>query len=220
MIGDETVTARGNGSVRLGARPDPIDINATETALIVVDMQNAYASAGGYLDLAGFDISRAAAVISRTAAAIAVARRSGIPVFFLQNGWDAQYLEAGGPGSPNWHKSNALKTMRKRPELDGRLLARGGWDYAIVDSLAPEPGDIVVPKPRYSGFFNTSLDSLLRSARDRLGSALARIVVFQPGRGRASSGPGHSVRQRRPFGGGRDRPGNRRTQRHPLRLDP
>ncbi|WP_017706685.1 isochorismatase family protein, partial [Pseudomonas syringae] len=72
-------------------------------------------------------------------------------------------VEAGGPGSPNWHKSNALKTMRKRPELEGQLLAKGGWDYQLVDELKPEPGDIVVPKIRYSGFFNSSFDSVLRS---------------------------------------------------------
>ena len=84
-------------------------------------------------------------------------------VIFLQNGWDNGYVEAGGPGSPNWHKSNALKTMRKRPELAGTLLAKGGWDYALVDELAPRPGDILVPKPRYSGFFNSQLDSTLRA---------------------------------------------------------
>jgi hypothetical protein len=49
------------------------------------------------------------------------ARKAGIPVIYFQNGWDADYREAGGPGSPNWHKSNALKTMRKRPELAGKL---------------------------------------------------------------------------------------------------
>ena len=61
------------------------------------------------------------------------------------------YVEAGTPGSPNWHKSNALKTMRARPELAGTLLAKGTRDYAIVDALAPRPGDIVIPKTRYSG---------------------------------------------------------------------
>ena len=41
--------------VKLPARPEPLALSASETALIVVDMQNAYASQGGYLDLAGFD---------------------------------------------------------------------------------------------------------------------------------------------------------------------
>ena len=44
----------------LATRPQPIDIGADTTAVIVVDMQNAFASAGGMFDLAGFDISGAA----------------------------------------------------------------------------------------------------------------------------------------------------------------
>ncbi len=149
--------------VTLPARPEPIRVDAEATALIVVDMQNAYASPGGYLDLAGFDISGAAKVIEQTAKVIATARAARIPIIYFQNGWDADYVEAGGPGSPNWHKSNALKTMRARPELQGKLLARGGWDYELVEALAPKDGDIVVPKPRYSGFFHTQLDGLLRA---------------------------------------------------------
>ena len=147
----------------LPARPEPIRLNPAETALIIVDMQNAYASPGGYLDLAGFDIQGAASVIDRIAEVAALARGAGMPVLFFQNGWDSEYKEAGGPGSPNWHKSNAMKTMRARPELAGQLLAKGGWDYALVDKLTPQPGDILVPKPRYSGFFNTNIDSLLRA---------------------------------------------------------
>ncbi|CAI1503973.1 pyrimidine utilization protein B [Serratia quinivorans] len=150
-------------TVTLPARPEAIAFAPQETALIVVDMQNAYASQGGYLDLAGFDISATAPVIANIKRAISAARAAGIRVIFFQNGWDNQYVEAGGQGSPNWHKSNALKTMRKRPELMGKLLARGDWDYDLVDELQPQPGDIVLPKPRYSGFFNTQLDSLLRS---------------------------------------------------------
>ncbi|MEA3015707.1 MAG: ureidoacrylate peracid hydrolase, partial [Sphingomonadales bacterium] len=42
-------------------------------------------------------------------------------------------------------------------------LAKGGWDYALVDALAPQAGDIVLPKTRYSAFFNSQLDSILRS---------------------------------------------------------
>jgi len=94
---------------------------------------------------------------------VAAARAAGMLIIWFQNGWDEQYVEAGGPGSPNYHKSNALKTMRQRPELQGKLLAKGGWDYQLVDELRPREGDIVLPKPRYSGFFNTPLDSILRS---------------------------------------------------------
>ena len=147
----------------LPARPEPIALALGQTAVIVIDMQNAYASPGGYLDLAGFDISGAQKVIDNSRGVLETARRAGMPVIYFQNGWDPDYVEAGGPGSPNWHKSNALKTMRARPELHGQLLARGGWDYEIVDALKPEPGDIVLHKTRYSGFFNSQLDSVLRS---------------------------------------------------------
>jgi len=53
--------------------------------------------------------------------------------------------------------------MRQRPELMGKLLARGQWDYELVDALQPQPGDIVLHKTRYSGFFNSQLDPALRS---------------------------------------------------------
>jgi ureidoacrylate peracid hydrolase len=147
----------------LPARPENLPIDPHATALIVVDMQNAYASEGGYLDLAGFDIGGAAGVVEKIAVTVEAARRAGVTVVFFQNGWDPDYLEAGGPGSPNWWKSNALKTMRDRPELQGTLLARGTWDYALVDRLRPQAGDIVIEKPRYSAFYNTALDSMLRA---------------------------------------------------------
>jgi len=149
--------------VIIPARPEPLSISPTETAIIVVDLQNAYASIDGYLDKAGFDVSTTGPVIENTKRVIATARKAGMPVVFFQNGWDPQYHEAGGPGSPNWYKSNALKTMRKQPELMGSLLAKGTWDYELVKELKPQAGDIVLPKPRYSGFYNTSLDSMLRS---------------------------------------------------------
>ena len=151
------------GGVTLPARPEPIAFAPEATALIVVDMQNAYATKGGYLDLAGFDVSQTGPVIGRIAAAVAAARAAGILVLWFQNGWDADYVEAGGPGSPNWHKSNALKTMRRQPGSNHRLLTRGTWDYDLVDALKPQPGDIVMGKPRYSGFYNTALDSTLRA---------------------------------------------------------
>ncbi|KAF7275477.1 hypothetical protein GWI33_011679, partial [Rhynchophorus ferrugineus] len=146
----------------LVAEPENLQLAPEQTALIVVDMQNAYTSLGGYLDLAGFDVSKTRPVVEQIKKAIEIAHQAGIQVIFFKNGWDEQYVEAGGAGSPNFHKSNALKTMRKRPELQGKLLAKGGWDYELIDELKPTAQDIVIEKPRYSGFFNTSLDSVLR----------------------------------------------------------
>ena len=79
---------------------------------------------GGYLDLAGFDVSATQPVIARIHQAVTAARAAGMQIIWFQNGWDNQYVEAGDAGSPNFHKSNALKTMRQRPELHGTLLAK------------------------------------------------------------------------------------------------
>lgn len=152
-----------HSSAVLPARPEAIRLDPATTAVIVVDMQNAYASKGGYVDEAGFDVGPAAATIGHIAEVLGTARAAGMTVVFLQNGWDADYVEAGTPLSPNYHKSNALKTMRRRPELSGKFLARGGWDYELVDALSPKEGDLRIHKPRYSAFFNSQLDSVLRA---------------------------------------------------------
>ncbi|MGE8558146.1 MULTISPECIES: pyrimidine utilization protein B [unclassified Acinetobacter] len=154
--------AAGTGKV-LKAEPEAIQLAPEQTALIVIDMQNAYTSKGGYLDLAGFDVSKTKPVVENTKKAVDAAHASNIQVIYFKNGWDDQYVEAGGVNSPNFHKSNALKTMRKNPELQGKLLAKGGWDFELIDELKPLAQDIVIEKPRYSGFFNTALDSMLRS---------------------------------------------------------
>ena len=151
----------GSGKV-LKAEPEAIQLAPEQTALIVIDMQNAYTSQGGYLDLAGFDVSKTKPVVENIKKAVDAAHAAGIQVIYFKNGWDEQYVEAGGIDSPNFHKSNALKTMRKHPELQGTLLAKGHWDFELIDELQPLPQDIVIEKPRYSGFFNTALDSMLR----------------------------------------------------------
>lgn len=154
-------------SVVLRARPEAVELPPSRTALIVVDMQNGYASPGGYRDLMGRDIGPAAPVIRQNGRVIAAGRKAGLTIVFLKNGWDPELKTAGGPGSPNWHKSNPLKLMRSRQDLAGKLLTHGTWDYELVDDLVPQALDIVVPKARYSGFCGTDLDGILRARNIR-----------------------------------------------------
>jgi ureidoacrylate peracid hydrolase len=152
-------------AVRVDARPEPIEFVPAQTAVVVVDLQNGYASPGGYRHLIGQDVGPAQQAVANSLRLIAAARTAGLTVIMLKNGWDPELKSAGGPTSPNWHKSNPLKTMRARPELKGKILTHGSWDYEFVDELKPAPSDIVVPKARYSGFCGTALDNILR-ARD------------------------------------------------------
>ena len=151
--------------VTLDTRPDPVTVTIDRTALIVVDMQNAYCSPGGYLDRVGFDVSGSPPVIAEARRVIDACKAAGIAVIYLQNGFDPDGRDVAGPTAPVWHKSNALRFMRDNPDWSGKLITKGGWDHAIVDELTPGPGDIVVSKSRYSGFAGTDLDQILSSRR-------------------------------------------------------
>ena len=148
--------------LQLPTRPEPLQIDLARAAVVVVDMQNAFASPGGLLDLAGIDISGAAAVTRTIGRLLPAARARGVPVVYLQTGYKPDLSNGGGDRSPNPRKETALCLMRARPELRGQLLVEGTWDFQIVDALAPQPGDLVVLKTRYSGFAGTTLDASLR----------------------------------------------------------
>ncbi len=155
----------GEPTALIGTRPEPIELPLARSAVIVVDLQNGYASPGGYRDLYGRDMSESAKVVANSVRVIDAARAAGMTIVFLQNGWDLEQKTTGGPDSPNWHKSNPLKLMRTRAELAGKILTHGSWDYALVPALAPQSADLIVEKARYGGFTGTALDALLR-ARD------------------------------------------------------
>ena len=154
-------------TLRLPTRPEPLDIDPARTAIVVVDMQNAFASPGGLLDLAGVDIAGAAAVVRTIGAILTAARAADVPIVYLQTGYKPDLSNGGGPSSPNPRKETALCLMRARPELRGQLLVEGTWDFQIVDALAPQDQDLVVLKTRFSGFAGTQLDSVLRAREIR-----------------------------------------------------
>jgi ureidoacrylate peracid hydrolase len=149
--------------IALPARPEPLEIDGEHTAVLLVDMQNAFASRGGMLDLAGVDVTPAAQAVANARLVVDAARAAGVPVIYLVMGYPPDQSTAGGVDSPNPRKELALCLMRERPELRGKLLTIGTWDFQIVDALAPAGSDTVITKSRYSGFAGTPLDALLRS---------------------------------------------------------
>jgi ureidoacrylate peracid hydrolase len=154
-------------ALSLDTRPDPLQIDPARTAVVVVDMQNAFASPGGLLDLAGIDISGAGEVVRRISELLEAARAARVQVVYLQTGYKPDLSNGGGAASPNPRKETALCLMRARPELKGKLLVEGTWDFQIVEALTPHDSDIVVLKTRYSGFAGTQLDSMLRAREIR-----------------------------------------------------
>ena len=146
----------------LKAKPEGLDVDFKKSAIVVVDMQNAFASNGGLLDIAGVDLADAPRVVRIIREVIGAARSRGVPVVSLRMAYKPDLSDAGGAHSPNYCKELAMHTMRTRPEYKGKLLIEGTWDAAIVDDLAPQSADLVITKTRYSGFAGTTLDSELR----------------------------------------------------------
>ncbi len=153
--------------VTLRARPEPVEIDLKRTAVVVVDMQNAFVSKGGMFDLAGFDISGSAPVIEVNRRLIEASRKAGVKVVYLVIAFKPDLSDAGDPSSPAYHKELALRMMRERPQLAGKLLIDGTWDAKIIDQLTPKPGERVIRKTRYDGFIRTELDDYLRAQNIR-----------------------------------------------------
>ena len=167
------------------AKPESLDVDLSRAALVIVEMQNAFAKEGGMLSLCGLDISAADRVIKTNVQLLAAARSAGVTVVYLAMSYRADLADAGDESSPNFHKELGLKLMRERPEFSGKLLIEQTWDWQIIDELKPQPGDIVINKPRYSGFVGTNLDSVLRNKDVRylfLSGIATNICVESTGR--------------------------------------
>jgi len=149
--------------VTIQAKPEPVEIDLHRTAVIVVDMQNAFVSKGGMFDAFGWDISAARGVIDNNKKIIDAARKAGARIVFLKMSYEPDYSDSGGPESPNWYKEVGLVMMRKNPKYWGKFVTKGSWDEEICKELKPEPGDIILRKQRYSGFAGTKLDLILKT---------------------------------------------------------
>jgi len=144
------------------AEPEPIEIDLQQTATIVVDMQNAFCSQGGMFDLIGIDIRPIRQIIKPCRKVIDAMRSKGCRIIYLQTGFDPDLHASGGPNSPYWYKSPALRMMREHPEsLEGKPVIFGTRDADFIPELKPEKGDIVIRKQRFSGFYGTNLDQTL-----------------------------------------------------------
>ncbi len=152
-------------AVRIDAKPEPIAIDTTRTAVIVVDMQNDFGTKGGLFDRAGFDISIIQRVIGPTARVLASARRADVKIVYLKMGFRADLSDLGASDSPNRVRHLLFgvgKTMRAPDGTEGCFLIRDTWNTDIVPELKPQANDVVLYKHRFSGFYQTDLDAMLK----------------------------------------------------------
>jgi ureidoacrylate peracid hydrolase len=119
----------------------------------MIDMQNMY------LDQARRDrygwppIYRLAETVSQCAALLHAARAQGVPVLYTR----AVSRADGADTTP------AIAALRRAVGADTDPVEdEAAWTSAIMDAVAPEPGDIVITKPRWDAFFATELENILR----------------------------------------------------------
>lgn len=132
------MTARNTFSEKQSERQrDKItDFNPATTALLVVDMLKDFFDQGGAMVLEG-----GKALYDPHQKLLAAARAAHMPVVWLN-----QSL----PPDDSLFEMRAVHCLA------------GSWGAEVVDELPVEEGDIVIPKRRYSGFFQTTLDLTLR----------------------------------------------------------
>jgi len=157
--------AAGHRTVEVPARPATFSLEPTKTAVVVVDMQNDFASPGGMFERAGIDITCIESIVPKVRAVLESARANGLPIVYLKMGFGPDLLDAGLPSSPTWLKHTALRVGDPVTAPNGgtsRILVRDCWNTDIVDALTPEADEVVLYKTRYSGFYETDLDEVLR----------------------------------------------------------
>ena len=154
--------------VTLDARPRPISLDLGKTAVIVIDMQNDFGSKGGMFDRAGIDISGIQKAVAPTARVLESTRRAGIKIVYLKMGYRADLSDLGAPDAPNRVRHLEMlgvgQSVKTPDGRDGRVLVRDTWGTDIVEELKPQSADVVMYKHRFSGFYQTDLDAVLKQS--------------------------------------------------------
>jgi nicotinamidase-related amidase len=124
------------------------------TALMIVDMQVDVALAEGASGRAGVDLATIGPAVAAAERLAAAARAAGVAVVFVGLQTEA------GLDSTAWRE----RMLRRGDNPDAAFeLCRAGGRGADFVGPTPHPGELVVAKTRYSGFFGTRLDAELKA---------------------------------------------------------
>ncbi|MBV1795827.1 cysteine hydrolase family protein [Siccirubricoccus sp. G192] len=154
------------GVAALDAKPGPLELDLSATAMLVVDMQNDFGATGGMFDRAGIDISVIRRAIAPTARVISAARAARLPVIYVKEELRPDLSDIGAEGSPHWRMCQRMAVGAEVTAPDGRpsrIHVAGTWNTEILPELTPRDGDVIVAKRRWSAFYGTELDARLRA---------------------------------------------------------
>ncbi|HXW46837.1 MAG TPA: cysteine hydrolase [Streptosporangiaceae bacterium] len=128
-------------------------LDPATTAVVLIEYQNEFTSDGGVLHGAVSEVMEKTNMLANTAQVVEAARAAGATIMHAPITFAPGYNELSN------HPYGILKGV-----VDGSAFVKGTWGAEIVDSLAPEEGDIVVEGKRgLDTFASTNLDFILRS---------------------------------------------------------
>lgn len=132
---------------------DPIATSTANSALLIVDLQNDYCAAGGYMEQhLQRDVSSVAHVAGTIGNLARAARQASVPVIWVRAAYDPKYINPP-----------MLGKQQERGVAGQVLCAEGSWGAEFFE-LAPKSGETVISKHRFSAFHDTGLTGILQDA--------------------------------------------------------
>lgn len=124
----------------------------TDTALLVIDMQNGFLDEKGSLATLGFPYEALQPAVAGCARLVEAAREAGVPVIWTR------YVYAPGMLDGGLLPNELVPGMKEVGSL-----VDGTWDAEIIPALVPREDEIVIDKSRPSSFYGTRLEPFLTS---------------------------------------------------------
>ena len=128
---------------------DPV-FDGGKTALIVVDMQNGFVDDDSFLAKMGLDNTYLKPTLGPVCKLVQACHEERVPVIFTRYILRPDYTDAG------------LMAEHQNTARGARALVAGSRDVELIDALGARPDDFVVDKTRYSAFYNTNMEVILR----------------------------------------------------------
>ena len=148
--------AKASGTVT--AEPEPIALDWSATALVIIDMQRDFMEPGGFGETLGNDVSQLASAVTPIANLLAAARKMGMLVVHTREGHEPDLSDA----PPAKLERGAPSLRIGDPGPMGRILIRGEPGHDIIPELYPVAGEVVIDKPGKGAFYATGLGDVLK----------------------------------------------------------